>query len=403
MTVHYKTYSIKEDVYYFCLELCEKLELFDYVFYSKAGLGEDIARVLFKRILKGIDYLHTEKNIAHRDIKTENLFLNDDFEIKIGDFGFSKIVSSDNKLTKTSLGTPGYEAPEVIEGKFYKPMAYDMFSLGIVLFTITYGFPPFKEARKTDSHYRYVAYNKKDVFWEKHSKRISPSTNFKILINSLIEYDFNTRATVKDVFNSIWLNEKGGLVEEENAINKLKSLYPSVCKAKTESIETMTIEKHYSCNNINYQYRNIESNRNEDFRQTFSQEEISSLEVNYLNTVGYNSILKNSKYIFQLHLNPDIDDLNENPILSILEYMYISISNIAEFTKMKTNENKIQVEIDYRDDENSCNTIKVQFNIEIAYFDPNFVICLYPYSNISLFKFNDIFENIKIELKSLIE
>ena len=404
LTTYYKTYSIKQDIYYFCLELCEKMELFDYVFYSKAGIGEDIARVFFKRILNGIDYLHNEKNIAHRDIKTENLFLNDDFEVKIGDFGFSKIMSTDSKFTKTSLGTPGYEAPEVIEGKFYIPKAYDMFSLGIVLFTITYGFPPFKEARKNDSHYRYVAYNKKDVFWEKHSKRINPSTSFKNLIDSLIDYDFNTRATVKDVFNSLWLNEKEGLVEEENAINKLKSLYPSICKAKAESIETMTVEKNNNdgCNNnMNYQYRNIETNMHEEFEHAFTQEDISSLKIDYLCSENYTHLIEKSKFKFKLNLPAESNEINEDPNISILKYIYLSIKNIAELITIQINEKLINVEINYCDD--TSYSIKVFFNIEISYYDPNFIVCFYPSSNISLFSFNDLFEKIKNELRSLID
>ena len=53
-------------------------------------------------------------------------------------------------LCKTCVGTQGYEAPEVLEGKQYEAKLYDMFSLGVVLFAMTFGFPPFKEARKSD-------------------------------------------------------------------------------------------------------------------------------------------------------------------------------------------------------------------------------------------------------------
>jgi len=91
-----------------------------------------------------MNYLH-ERKIAHRDLKPENLLLRsveDDAAIKIADFGFAKKVTS-KKLT-TQCGTPGYVAPEILEGVPYDESA-DMWSVGVILYILLGGYPPFHE------------------------------------------------------------------------------------------------------------------------------------------------------------------------------------------------------------------------------------------------------------------
>ena len=84
--------------------------------------------------------------------------------------------------TRTTVGTPGYEAPEVLEGRPYCPKAYDIFSSGVCLFIMTFGFPPFKEAKKTDKNYRYFYYNKENEYWSRLSNKINPSKEIKKLL-----------------------------------------------------------------------------------------------------------------------------------------------------------------------------------------------------------------------------
>jgi serine/threonine protein kinase len=115
--------------YYLVLERMRGGELFDRIV-AKAYYNEKEARDTCKILLEAVKYCH-DRHIAHRDLKPENLLLlseNDDSAVKIADFGFAKKVLKKNSLT-TQCGTPGYVAPEILEGTPYDERA-DMWSVG---------------------------------------------------------------------------------------------------------------------------------------------------------------------------------------------------------------------------------------------------------------------------------
>ncbi len=87
-------------------------------------------------------YLH-KQNIIHRDIKTLNIFLNKDNEIKLGDLGVSKIISNSTKLQAARVGTPLYLAPEVIKHQPYD-FKVDIWAVGCVLYHLAALHPPFE-------------------------------------------------------------------------------------------------------------------------------------------------------------------------------------------------------------------------------------------------------------------
>lgn len=105
------------------------------------GLGEGIR--IFQQVLSGVKAIH-EKNIIHRDIKCDNIFLtrkkNGGFVCKIGDFGFAKVL---NKTAQTNCGTTLYMAPEVMAHLPYDHKA-DIWSTGVVLYYMLFGEYPFK-------------------------------------------------------------------------------------------------------------------------------------------------------------------------------------------------------------------------------------------------------------------
>jgi serine/threonine protein kinase len=88
------------------------------------------------------------KNVVHRDIKLENILLDNQMNLKLADFGFATNKNI-NKLT-TFRGTQSYMAPEIRESKEYDGRQTDIFSLGVVLFTIVVGYFPFSKAELTD-------------------------------------------------------------------------------------------------------------------------------------------------------------------------------------------------------------------------------------------------------------
>lgn len=137
-----------EDELFIILELADGGELFDKII-EKTKLQEDEAKLHFYQMVHAIEYLHT-KNIAHRDLKPENILLvsDDDLNpvIKVTDLGLSKFVDMDTHL-KTFCGTPQYIAPEVLFSRVRGDGTYgikvDMWSLGVILYVLLCGCPPF--------------------------------------------------------------------------------------------------------------------------------------------------------------------------------------------------------------------------------------------------------------------
>lgn len=127
----------------FVMELCQGGDLLSYV-RKRRRLKEDNAKYLFKQIISGLHYIHERKFVVHRDIKLDNVLIDQTGQIKICDFGVSKQVRSQKELMKEQCGTPAYIAPEVISGKGYKGFKSDMWSAGICLYVMLIGSVPFR-------------------------------------------------------------------------------------------------------------------------------------------------------------------------------------------------------------------------------------------------------------------
>lgn len=109
-------FFVTPHTYYLVMERMSGGELFDRIV-AKAYYNEKEARDVCKILIQAIGYCHLNR-VAHRDLKPENLLLlseDDDSAVKIADFGFAKIVKEPNSL-KTQCGTPGYVAPEILDG-----------------------------------------------------------------------------------------------------------------------------------------------------------------------------------------------------------------------------------------------------------------------------------------------
>jgi len=87
--------------------------------------------------------------VLHRDIKLDNILLNDHRTIKLCDFGVSKILKKDQMITE-QCGTPAYIAPEIIEDQGYSGYTVDIWSLGVLLYAMVSGAVPFKASNMQD-------------------------------------------------------------------------------------------------------------------------------------------------------------------------------------------------------------------------------------------------------------
>jgi serine/threonine protein kinase len=105
-------------------------------------IDESDCKSIFSQIMKGINYLHT-KSICHRDIKLENIIIDDKHNIKLIDFGFGA-TGIKSKLLNFFCGTPSYMPPEIVLKKDYIGSNADIWSIGILLFTLLCGSFPFR-------------------------------------------------------------------------------------------------------------------------------------------------------------------------------------------------------------------------------------------------------------------
>lgn len=111
------------------------------------GLSEDVAKFYAASIILALEYLH-DHNIVYRDLKPENVFIDQYGYPKLGDFGFAKVLNA-RRRTFTFCGTPGYVAPENILAHGYG-MSVDWWGLGVVLYVLLTGKQPFSSPKTDD-------------------------------------------------------------------------------------------------------------------------------------------------------------------------------------------------------------------------------------------------------------
>lgn len=190
--------------YYLVLERMTGGELFDRIV-AKLYYNEKEARDTCKILIQAIGYCH-QNNVAHRDLKPENLLLSsedNDSDVKIADFGFAKRVFAPNSLS-TQCGTPGYVAPEILEGKAYDTMA-DMWSVGVILYILLGGYPPFieKNQRELFRKIRAGDYEFHEEYWG------AVSDDAKDLISSLLTVNPAKRLSAARALENKWITSDG--------------------------------------------------------------------------------------------------------------------------------------------------------------------------------------------------
>jgi len=130
---------------YLVMQLAENGTLLDYV-RDKKYLDEANAKDLFRQLISAIEYIHS-KGVVHRDIKCENLLLDENYNLKLIDFGFARcdVLGTDNSviLSKTFCGSYAYASPEILRGIAYDPFMSDIWACGVVCYAMVFGRLPY--------------------------------------------------------------------------------------------------------------------------------------------------------------------------------------------------------------------------------------------------------------------
>lgn len=152
-------------------------------------------------MLDSVEYMHNHK-VVHRDLKLENILVDDNLTLKVADFGFACYKNID--ALRSYRGTMTYMAPEIKEGKTYAGKQVDMFSIGVILFIIVQGIFPFKEARKEEYFYNLLLTGKTDTYFQKVNGT-GLSEDFKDLILKLFSYNGAERPTIEQIRAHPWM------------------------------------------------------------------------------------------------------------------------------------------------------------------------------------------------------
>ncbi|XP_066538625.1 SNF-related serine/threonine-protein kinase [Hoplias malabaricus] len=181
---------------YLILELGDGGDMFDYIMKHEEGLNEELAKKYFAQIVHAISYCH-RLHVVHRDLKPENVvFFEKQGLVKLTDFGFSNKFQPGKKLT-TSCGSLAYSAPEILLGDEYDAPAVDIWSLGVILFMLVCGQPPFQEANDSETLTMIM-----DC---KYTVPTHVSNACKDLINRMLQRDPKHRASLEEIEGHAWL------------------------------------------------------------------------------------------------------------------------------------------------------------------------------------------------------
>ncbi|XP_048817197.1 serine/threonine-protein kinase PLK1 [Lagopus muta] len=178
------------DFVYVVLELCRRRSLLE-LHKRRKALSEPEVRYYLRQTILGCQYLHSQR-VIHRDLKLGNLFLSDDMEVKIGDFGLATKVEYDGERKKTLCGTPNYIAPEVL-GKKGHSFEVDIWSIGCIMYTLLVGKPPFETSCLKET---YIRIKKNEYTIPKHINPIAAN-----LIQKMLRSDPATRPTINELLN----------------------------------------------------------------------------------------------------------------------------------------------------------------------------------------------------------
>lgn len=185
-----------DDFVFVVLEICRRRSLLE-LHKRRKAVTEPEARYYMMQLVKGCQYLHNNR-VIHRDLKLGNIFLSDDMDVKIGDFGLATMIEFDGERKKTLCGTPNYIAPEVLCKKGHS-FEVDVWSLGCILYTLLVGKPPFETSCLKETYNR-IKKNNYTIPWQINPVAAS-------LIKRMLHADPSQRPTVSQLLTDEFFTE----------------------------------------------------------------------------------------------------------------------------------------------------------------------------------------------------
>ena len=339
---------------YLILEFCKNRELTKYIQFGK-GLNPLYAKLLFKKILIAVKSIH-KNGICHRDLKPDNILLDDNYNPKIGDFGFSR---EKWKKNANPSGSPHFASLEIFKYN-YNGIEVDIFALGIILFNLLTGDFPFKcviefnkyienkckfEKKMINPLYKLIIRKNYKDFWKKVP--LSKDEDFQKLFVKMIHYNLYKRPNIDEILKDPFLEEINNKSEKEikdleiemkGEFDKIREQIKEI--NTTENVNNKNNKNEDKSSNRGYsedeKYFDIDS-KPEEFKKGIYLEYYIKIKgdispYNYMNSLVNEIKNKNIIKGCDCEINDDINS-------KILEFELIIKENIKEQFNEKYDEN----------------------------------------------------------------
>lgn len=182
---------------YLIMEMAGHGDLLEYI-KLRGAIPEEKAKGMYIQLSHAISYLH-QKDIVHRDLKCENILLDVKNQVKVSDFGFARRVI-DDELSSTFCGSAAYAAPEILQGIPYVGKAYDIWSMGVILYIMVAGSMPYDDSNIK----KMIRYQTERKVGFSKSRPMTPEV--KYLIHHMLEAKVHARYSIDQVINNPWLD-----------------------------------------------------------------------------------------------------------------------------------------------------------------------------------------------------
>ncbi|KAG5205269.1 putative Ca2+/calmodulin-dependent kinase-1 [Trichophyton interdigitale] len=215
--VRFHDWFESKDKYYIVTQLATGGELFDRICDYGRFTEKDASQTI-RQVLDAVNYLH-ERNVVHRDLKPENLLYlttAQESPLVLADFGIAKMLDSDTEVLTSMAGSFGYAAPEVMLKQGHGK-AVDMWSMGVITYTLLCGYSPFRSESLNDLIEE--CRSGRIVFHERYWKDVSKDA--KDFILTLLQPDPTLRSTSEQALQHRWL--KGETATDHNILPELKT------------------------------------------------------------------------------------------------------------------------------------------------------------------------------------
>lgn len=295
---------IEKNNFHIIMEYAAKKDLKSFLSYRKSinrPLSEKTINHFIYQICHGVKYLH-DHNVIHRDLKPANIMVDSNLNLKIGDFGISKIFTDQNKFAVTQIGSPLYMSPEALgEGKYYHKT--DIWAIGCILYeiiTLDYAF----NANSLPLLYKIIKcanFNKNKIRNNNYLKLI----NKMLCVDQYSRYDINTIIDILPKTNDVYKDDN----KFKKTVNILK---PAIIIPRNQNQWYQLLPKpSYSPISKNYSLPEINPNENED-KKIYNEKNnlIRSKSVND-NKDDHDRIMKMNNYFYQNNKLPPANNYNK--------------------------------------------------------------------------------------------